>query len=87
MCKRVRPYKKYLKTLKYDYNDMPMPVEKIGKFERENRIPISVYSINVNDTKINPLRITKERYAPPINLLLIMSNRKRHYAWISNFNR
>ena len=85
--KGVKPYIKYLNTLKFDYNEMPMSVENISKFEKENRLPISVYSIHVNEKKINPLRITKERYAPPINLLLIISGRRKHYTWISNFNR
>ena len=49
--RRVKPYIKYLNTLKFDYNDLPMPVEKINKFEKENRIPISVYSMYVNEKK------------------------------------
>ena len=84
---KVSSYRKYVKFLKFDESSLPMKIENIPKFERENNLSINVYSTNMNGDEINPLFLSKVQDCQLINLLLIMGKEKNHYVWVKNFNR
>ena len=83
---RPREYVKFLPSLKFDRASMPMKVEQISQFERDNDLPVNVYYIKENGKRVFPLRITKMRFKPPIHLLLIVGETHNHYTWISRFD-
>ena len=55
----------------YDPQDIPMPVNKINKFEKQNDITINLYEYCYENNEILPRRISKRRQENPINLLLL----------------
>lgn len=65
------------KEIIYNEEDMPMPISKINKFERDNDLVINVYSYEKDE--ILRMRISKRRDKEPINLLLLENERTYHY--------
>ena len=82
---RVHAYAPYLGKLKSVTPNMR--IQDIPKFERENNIPIAVYTVKHGEKTIYPLYITKMRNKPPIQLLLIEGTGRNHYTYIRNLNR
>ena len=78
-------YVKDLGTLKGVKTNMR--VQDIAKFEKENNLAVSVYTVKQNGKIIYPLYITKLRQFLPINLLLIEGEEKNHYTYIKSLNR
>lgn len=83
-AERVKQYEPYLKEFKYDTADMPMKVNKITKFEKNNGVNINVYMVDnlKNETKI-PIHISKQTNDEVINLFF----HDDHYSLIKNYSR
>jgi hypothetical protein len=79
---RVSNYKTKLTKLKYD--NKPMEIKDIGKFERDNGLAINVFGLEHKDSKmITPLYISKVENKERINIFLY----EKHYSLIKNKNR
>ena len=87
----VRPgqYTKWLGKYNFDGCSMPMEINDINKFEKNNNMSINVYHIEHDGKMIAPLRISQQekKLEEYINLLLIEGEDRCHYTWIRNFNR
>ena len=87
----VRPgqYQKWLGKYNFDGCSMPMQIDDISKFEKNNDMAINVYHIKHNGKMITPLRITQQekKLEEYVNLLLIEGDDRCHYTWIKNFDR
>ena len=81
---RVSHYKQYVNELNLDGLKMPMRLEEISKFERHNKIGICVFGY---EEGVYPLHISKYRYKPHVNLLLINQGSTQHYCLIKNLNK
>ena len=68
---------------------MPMKLEDVNKFEKNNQMAINIYHIKSNGTLITPLRITQQekKLEEYVNLLLIEGDDRCHYTWIKNLDR
>ena len=89
--KATRPgqYTKWLGKYNFDGCSMPMEINDINKFEKNNNMSINVYHIEHDGKMITPLRISQQekKLEEYINLLLIEAEDRCHYTWIRNFNR
>ena len=65
---------------------MPMRLQQIPKFEKQNDLTINVYMTDRTGDDIYPVYISKKRGNDPINLLLLSDGEKSHYTYIKNFN-
>merc|ERR1712055_508885 len=83
---RVSNYEPYLKELKTDGITMPMRLQQIPKFEKQNDLSINVYMTDRTGEDKWPIYISKRRDNETINLLLLSDNEKCHYTLIKNFN-
>ena len=79
-AERVSNYEKFKNKLDFTGISFPVKLDCIPKFEKQNNLAVSVYTITEN---VN----TKRRDMDPINLLLIEGDEKSHYIWIKNYNR
>ena len=83
----ISHYKDHLDELEFSGLPMPMSLDDIPTFERNNHLSINVYCLNEKKNRVVPLRISKVQKIKPINLLLLEEENKLHYTWIKNFNR
>merc|ERR1712208_148426 len=83
---RVSNYEPFLDELKTNGISMPMRLQQIPKFEKQNDLTINVYMSNKAGSNIWPVYISKTRGDDPINLLLLSDDEKSHYTYIKNFN-
>ena len=88
-AKRPGQYTKWLGKYNFDGCSMPMEINDINKFEKNNNMSINVYHIEHDGKMITPLRISQQekKLEEYINLLLIEGEDRCHYTWIRNFNR
>ena len=88
-AKRPGQYTKWLGKYNFDGCSMPMEINDINKFEKNNNMSINVYHIEHDGKMIAPLRISQQekKLEEYINLLLIEGEDRCHYTWIRNFNR
>ena len=86
-AKRVLNYEKFENELDFTGISFPVKLDDIPKFEKQNNLAISVYTVKQGGKEVCPIYITKRRDMDPINLLLIEGDEKFHYTWIKNFNR
>ena len=84
---RVSNYEPYLEELNTNGISMPMRLQQIPKFEKQNDLTINVYMTDRTGDDTYPVYISKKRGNDPINLLLLSDGEKSHYTWIKNFNR
>ena len=85
---RVKQYKPFLNEFKYNTADMPMKINNISKFEKDNNVNINVYMLESEDTKAKnplkiPIHISKQNNDEIINLFL----HNEHYSLIKNYSR
>ena len=87
-AKRPAQYTKWLGKYNFDGCSMPMEINDINKFEKNNNMSINVYHIEHDGKMIAPLRISQQekKLEEYINLLLIEGEDRCHYTWIRNFN-
>ncbi|KAJ1464343.1 hypothetical protein T484DRAFT_3645742 [Baffinella frigidus] len=79
---RVSNYKHLSSKSKYE--NKPMEIKDIGKFERDNGLAINVFGLEHKDSKmITPLYISKVENKERINIFLY----EKHYSFIKNKNR
>ena len=73
------------KVDKLNWNGIKFPAElsNIDAFEQNNKIRINVYSFN-NRLDLYPLRISNVKYDIYMNLLLIISEDKKHYILLKS---
>jgi len=83
---RVLNYEPYLEDLNTNGISMPMRLQQIPKFEKQNDLTINVYMTDRTGDDIYPVYISKKRGNDPINLLLLSDGEKSHYTYIKNFN-
>lgn len=90
---RVSNYEEFSDELDFTGITFPVKVSDIPKFEKQNNIPINIYSIEHDGKLVNPLYISKmidpetfQREDGAINLLLIEGKEKNNYAWIKDFD-
>jgi len=84
---RVVNYKKFENELDFTGISFPVMLDDIPKFEKQNDLAISVYTIAEHGKQVYPILYTKRRDIDPINLLLIEGDEKFHYTWIKNYDR
>jgi len=84
---RVLNYEPYLEDLNTNGISMPMRLQQIPKFEKQNDLTINVYMTDRTGDDIYPVYISKKRGNDPINLLLLSDGEKSHYTLIKNFDR
>ena len=86
---RPGQYQKWLGKYNFDGCSMPMQIDNISKFEKNNQMAINVYTIKHNGEMITPLRITQQekKLEEYVNLLLIEGEDTCHYTWIKNLDR
>ena len=93
---RVSHYREH--ELKWNMKgiSMPMRLQDIPRFERENDISVSVYGFEEGKTNtdgeeevgfVYPLKVAREVKERHANLLLISDGQTNHYTWIKNFSR
>ena len=87
-AQRPAQYTKWLGKYNFDGCSMPMEIDDINKFEKNNNMSINVYHIEHDGKMIAPLRISQQekKLEEYINLLLIEGEDRCHYTWIRNFN-
>jgi hypothetical protein len=90
---RVSNYEEYSEELDFTGTSFPVKVSDIPKFERQNKLPINIYTIEEDGKLVNPLYISKlidpetfQREEGAINLLLIEGKEQNHYTWIKDFD-
>ena len=80
-------YKKFDNELDFTGISFPVMLDDIPKFEKQNDLAISVYTIAEHGKQVYPILYTKRHDIDSINLLLIEGDEKFHYTWIKNFDR
>ena len=82
-------YSKWLGKYNFDGCSMPMTLDDVSKFERNNNMAINVFHIKANGKLTAPLRITqqKKKLEEYVNLLLIEGENDCHYTWIKNLDK
>lgn len=85
---RVSHYKNRLKELKYKDDDMPMCINKIRYFEKNNNLRINVFAPDENK-RIDPLYVSEYDSidCKEIDLLYIKDEEKSHYVYIKDLNK
>ena len=88
---RPSTYKDYLgKTFDFQGCTIPMKLDDISRFEKNNDLAINVYHIEEKGDLVAPLRITDKlvKMDNYVNLLLIEAeDGRQHYTWIRDFNK
>ena len=86
---RPGQYTKWLGKYNFHGCSMPMQIDDISKFEKNNDMAINVYHIKHDGKMITPLRITQQekKLEEYVNLLLIEGDDRCHYTWIKNLDR
>ena len=86
---RPGQYSKWLGKYNFDGCSIPMTLDDINKFERNNGLAINVYHIKHDGELTAPLRITqqKKKLEEYVNLLLIEGENDCHYTWIKSLDR
>ena len=88
---RPSSYKDYLgKTFDFQGCTIPMKLDDISRFEKNNDLAINVYHIEEKGDLVAPLRITDKlvKMDNYVNLLLIEAeDGRQHYTWIRDFNK
>jgi len=86
---RPSQYTKWIGKYNFDGCSMPVKIDDVTKFEKNNGMAINVYHIKANGKLVTPLRITQQekKLEEYINLLLIEGEDYCHYTWIKNLNR
>ena len=88
---RPSTYKDYMgKTFDFQGCSIPMKLDDITRFEKNNDLAINVYHIEEKGDQITPLRITDKQVKMEnyVNLLLIEAeDGRQHYTWIRDFNK
>ena len=82
-AERVNHYIQYKNEFKYDEEDMPMKINKISKFEKQNNVSINVYMLDDDEKTKIPVHISKQKTNEVINLFI----HDGHYSLIKNFSR
>ena len=82
-------YTKWIGKYNFDGCSMPVKIDDVTKFEKNNGMAINVYHIKANGKQVTPLRITQQekKLEEYINLLLIEGEDYCHYTWIKNLDR
>ena len=79
---RIHHYRPYVDEENVDGIECFVPVSKIPKFEKKNKISVNLFGFEEGD--LFPLYLTKEREFPVhVNLLLFSRGKKRHYCLIN----
>ena len=81
---RVNQYLAYEHDLNVDGISMPMKLEQVKKFEKQNQISICIFGY---DKGVYPLHISQHRFPTHVNLLLISKGSTQHYCLIKDLNR
>ena len=86
---RPGQYTKWIGKYNFDGCSMPVKIDDVTKFEKNNGMAINVYHIKANGKQVTPLRITQQekKLEEYINLLLIEGEDYCHYTWIKNLDR
>ena len=86
---RPGQYTKWIGKYNFDGCSMPVKIDDVTKFEKNNGLAINVYHIKANGKQVTPLRITQQekKLEEYINLLLIEGEDYCHYTWIKNLDR
>ena len=84
---RVSNYQKYQHQLDFSGIQFPVRLDDIAKFEKQNNLAISVYTIRENGKQVYPILFTKKHDMDPIDFLHIQGDEKSHYTWIKNYDR
>ena len=82
-------YTKWIGKYNFDGCSIPVKIDDVTKFEKNNGLAINVYHIKANGKQVTPLRITQQekKLEEYINLLLIEGEDYCHYTWIKNLDR
>ena len=82
-------YTKWIGKYNFDGCSIPVKIDDVTKFEKNNGMAINVYHIKANGKLVTPLRITQQekKLEEYINLLLIEGEDYCHYTCIRNLNR
>ena len=79
-CDRV-----YVENLDYSGIDFPVSVKQYNKIEKQNSVCLNVFGYEKGHPY--PLYISKEKFEPQLNLLLITKDEAMHYCLITDFNK
>ena len=76
-----------LKLEKLDYNGTEFPVQErdFNKIELKSNICINVFGCE--NGLVFPIYISDQKFKDSVDLLLLISNDKSHYAYIKDFDR
>ena len=83
-AQRVTKYIPFIHELNLSGIDMPMKLQQIPKFEKQNEISINVFGY---EEGVYPLHISSFRFPRHINLLLITDGEQNHYCLIRDLGR
>ena len=81
---RVQHYTPYEHELNINGIDMPVKLQQIPKFEKQNEISVNVFGY---EEGVYPLHISSFRFPRHINLLLITDGEQNHYCLIRDLGR
>ena len=77
--------RKYVKDLDYSGIEFPVSTKQYNKIEKQNSINVNVFGYEKGQPY--PIYISKEKFEPCLNLLLIVSKEVKHYCLIKDFNK
>ena len=77
--------KKYVKDLDYSGIEFPVSVKQYNKIEKQNSINVNVFGYE--NGQPYPIYISKEKFEPCLNLLLITEKEVKHYCLMKDFNK
>ena len=81
-------WKKYMNEFNLKNIEMPMAINNLDKFEKQNPdYIVKVYGCDENGENIYQRRIIKRRDREPTNLLLLQNEETYHYVLITEFDR
>ena len=63
-----------------------MPIDKIAKFENQNKLAINVFGYDTPNKKSNNT-FKQPTELQRINLMLMERDERKHYTWIKDFNK
>lgn len=91
-AERVSKYVPYINEINVKGLIFPMTLSQISKFEVLNpTISVNVYMFDEKETKVNPIRLSKNVKETHVHLLLLTKldgiNTISHYCWIKSLSR
>ena len=77
--------RKYVKDLDYSGIDFPVSTKQYNKIEKQNSVCVNVFGYEQGQPY--PIHVSKEKFEPCLNLLLITKDEVKHYCLMKDFNK